>query len=170
MSPGLTAFLPVWGLAGPLPLSPRALTPAVPHSPGALTAALGLSWGLASALALSAAAEEADRVVTRPRSGGPALGAALFSWEALAILSLLSFITCCSCCCHFLLADCRASRRSCSSDNSSSSSFPFRFTWGARGWTHTASVRNCWGAQGWTHTGSVRNCWGPFLLKCCTFD
>lgn len=71
------------------------------------------SMGLVLARVLSAAA---DLVVTLWR-----LGAELLSCTALVIRSRLLFITCCSFCCHFLLADCSASSRSCSSDRSSSS-------------------------------------------------
>lgn len=63
--------------------------------------------------------EEMDLVVTL------LLGAAagvlpFFSWVTFVMRSLLLFITCCSFWCHFLLADCRARKRSCISDSSSS--------------------------------------------------
>lgn len=64
--------------------------------------------------------EDIDLVVTL-RLGAAAGGLEFFSWVTFVMRSLLLFITCCSFCCHFLLADCRARRRSCSSDSSSSS-------------------------------------------------
>lgn len=108
---------------------------------GALELALGLSLseGLVEVMVLSLSTflelvllllatsvevvveeEEMDLVVTL------LLGAAagvleFFSGVTFVMRSWLLFITCCSFCCHFLLADCRARRRSCSSDSSSSS-------------------------------------------------
>lgn len=89
---------------------------------------LSLSRVLDLVLPLSAAGEdvrvdeeeeEMDLVVTL------LLGAAagilpFFSWVTFVMRSLLLFITCCSFWCHFLLADCRARKRSCISDSSSS--------------------------------------------------
>lgn len=88
---------------------------------------LSLSRVLDLVLLLSAAGvevganeEEIDLVVTL------LLGAAagvlpFFSWVTFVMRSLFLFITCCSFCWQFLLADCRARKRSCSSDTSSSS-------------------------------------------------
>lgn len=142
-SPGIIIFLVAWGLPGVRPLSWAALGPGFGLCLGlSLSGSLSLSGGLGPILALSrslsrgldlvlflsaAAAEEADLVVILCLQGigapGPGPELKRLSWTALVIRSLLFFITCCSFCCHFLLADCRARRRSCSSDSSSSSTF-----------------------------------------------